>query len=633
LIDDTVLPDIADTVDVDTCPFARVVDVVQPFLTETQTELPSMMMIPSRIMAGSTPRIMMTVRSSAFSVILDSGAEMSVLPLTLAANFQLPIQLPDTVHEVRTFGPSTATLFGPVPLEISICGVLIRHPFYFVDATLPPVVGYDLMKAARLLVDVDNHLVWSRRLPASVPSSPNPPVSVSNPTVNACVSFVCPEPPALPAKEPSPRAPVVEVPSPVSVSGSESPSPMSSVVSRQVSVVVPPLRPCASTLNPNASLFRPRAASLPSDAHRPHADLSTQHRYLPVYPLVDLDDTLVKTPPQSGSIFSIARQPKDTTVPLHLQELFDETVSNAHLSESLQQNLAAVLRCNSDAFATGPLDLGFCAALQHNIDTGDALQIKQSPRRPPFAAREAEDAILDEMLQTGVIEPSNSPWSSPVCMVKKKDDTYRFCIDYCRLNDVTKKDAFPVPDVKDALDSLHGAKYFATIDLLSRYWQLGMTDRAKERSAFCTRRGLFQFTRMPFGLSNAPFSFCRLMHIILKDMLYVLCLCYLDDIVVFSNSPEQLIDRPDAVFSRLRQYGLKAKPSKCVFFKSPIEFLGHLVSADGIEPQPAKLDTIRDWPTPHCLRDVRAFFRIGKLLSPFCEGLCYHRRTVISLDS
>jgi len=110
---------------------------------------------------------------------------------------------------------------------------------------------------------------------------------------------------------------------------------------------------------------------------------------------------------------------------------------------------------------------------KHDIDTGDAFPIKQSPRRPPFAAREAEDAILDEMLQTGVIEPSNSPWSSPVCMVKKKDDTYRFCIDYRRLNDVTKKDAFLVPDVKDALDSLRGAKYFATIDLLSGYWQLG----------------------------------------------------------------------------------------------------------------------------------------------------------------
>jgi len=136
--------------------------------------------------------------------------------------------------------------------------------------------------------------------------------------------------------------------------------------------------------------------------------------------------------------------------------------------------------------------------------------------------------------------------------------------------------------------------YFATIDLLSGYWQLGLTERAKERSAFCTRRGLFQFTRMPFGLSNAPSTFCRLMHIVLSDLLYSQCLRYLDDIIVFADSPEQLIERLDNVFNRLHYYGLKAKPFKCVLFKSPIDFLGHLVSADGIKPQPDKLDTIRN---------------------------------------
>ena len=106
-------------------------------------------------------------------------------------------------------------------------------------------------------------------------------------------------------------------------------------------------------------------------------------------------------------------------------------------------------------------------------------------------------------------------------MVRKKDGSYRYCVDYRRMNSVTIKDAFPVPDVKDALDSLRGAKYFATIDLLSGYWQLCMTQRARERSAVCTTRGLYQFTRMPFGLSNAPASFRRLMQIILHDLLYV----------------------------------------------------------------------------------------------------------------
>ena len=169
-------------------------------------------------------------------------------------------------------------------------------------------------------------------------------------------------------------------------------------------------------------------------------------------------------------------------------------------------------------------------------------------------------------------------------MVKKKDGAYRFCIDYRRLNAVTLKDAFPIPHVKDALDSLRGARYFGTIDMLSGYWQLPMTQEARDRSAFCTRRGLFEFTRTPFGLVNAPASFCRLMQLIFKDMLHKRCFVYLDDIIVFASTPEELIERLDAVFTRLREYGLKAKASKCVLFKSPIAFLGHYMSASKTAP-------------------------------------------------
>jgi len=138
----------------------------------------------------------------------------------------------------------------------------------------------------------------------------------------------------------------------------------------------------------------------------------------PSSPLTDNDETLVKTPLCSGSVYAVDSQ--DLSVPAHLQDLFDQTVQHANLSLSLQQHLAAVLRKNAEAFATIQLDLGYCADLQHDIDTGDALPIKQSPRRPPLSARQAEDDILTEMLNTGVIQPSNSPWSSPVCMVRKK---------------------------------------------------------------------------------------------------------------------------------------------------------------------------------------------------------------------
>jgi len=127
---------------------------------------------------------------------------------------------------------------------------------------------------------------------------------------------------------------------------------------------------------------------------------------------------------------------------------------------------------HAGTFAKDSTDLGYCDVLQHDIDTGDARPIKQSPGRPPLAACTAEDQILDEMLESGVIEPSCSPCASPVCLVKKKEGTYRFCVDYRRVNSVSKKDAFPIPDIQDALDHLRGAKYFATFDLLSSYWQI-----------------------------------------------------------------------------------------------------------------------------------------------------------------
>ena len=147
-----------------------------------------------------------------------------------------------------------------------------------------------------------------------------------------------------------------------------------------------------------------------------------------------------------------------------------------------------------------------------------------------------------------------------------------------------------------------------------------MTYRARERSAFCTRRGLFHFTRMPFGLSGAPASFCQLMSIVLRDMLWKICLCYLDDIIIFGKTPQELLDRLHQVFSRLAEVGLKVKPSKTVLFKTEIDFLGHLVTAQGVNPMPDKLQAIRDWPTPHCLRDVRAFVGLASYYRRFVRN-------------
>jgi len=306
--------------------------------------------------------------------------------------------------------------------------------------------------------------------------------------------------------------------------------------------------------------------------------------------------------------------------PEHVNVLYIDTLENTFFPEEITDGLKQVLYDHRETFAKSSADLGFCPIIKHDIDTGSARPIKQSPRLPPILAREAEDEILDEMLATGVIEPSNSEWASPVWLVKKNDGTFRFCVDYRRVNAVSRKDAFPLPDIRDALDNLRGARYFITADLLSRYWQLGLTDRSKERSAFCTRRGLFHFTRMPFGLCGALSSFCRLMQIVLRDLLWDICLCYFDDIVIFARTPQELLERLRIVLDRHREVGLKVKPSKYELFKTEIKFLGHSVSAHGISPLPEKLKTIKEWPIPHYLKEVRAFFGLASYYRKFVRN-------------
>jgi len=147
-----------------------------------------------------------------------------------------------------------------------------------------------------------------------------------------------------------------------------------------------------------------------------------------------------------------------------------------------------------------------------------------------------------------------------------------------------------------------------------------MSPRAQERSAFCNRRGLYHFKRMPFGLSNAPVTFCRLMHRVLRDHLWCICLCYLDDVIVYTTSQQQLLERLHTILSCLHSVGPKVKPSKCSLFKHRISFLGHMVSAQGIDPQEDKIKSIQDWPVPKCVRDVRAFFGLASYYRKFVKN-------------
>ena len=172
------------------------------------------------------------------------------------------------------------------------------------------------------------------------------------------------------------------------------------------------------------------------------------------------------------------------------------------------------------------------------------------------------------MLENGVIRRSTSPWSSPIVLVQKRDGSWRFCIDFRRVNAVTHKDAYPLPRIDSTLDSLSGAQFFSTLDLTSGYWQVEVAEEDKEKTAFSSPQGHFEFNVMPFGLTNAPATFQRLMECTLAGLTPEECLIYLDDVIVYSSTFDDHLERLKRVFQRLRQAGLRLKPEKCHFVQS-----------------------------------------------------------------
>ena len=261
-------------------------------------------------------------------------------------------------------------------------------------------------------------------------------------------------------------------------------------------------------------------------------------------------------------------------------------LTGTDLSSTQQQKLLELLATFSTLFVTPEEPLGKTSVVRHGIQiTGPP--IRQPLHRIPESLKPVVEHEVHKMLQ-GVVRPSTSPWSSPVVMVRKKDGGWRFCVDYRKVNSVTRQDAYPLPRIDATLDSLAGSVFFTTLDLASGYWQVELDDEAKEKSAFSTQSGHFEFNVMPFGLTNAPATFQRLMECVLAGLVPNECLIYLDDIIVFSTSFADHLTRLEAVFQCLQQAGLKLKPSKCHFARKEVKYLGHIVSAEGIKPNPAK---------------------------------------------
>ena len=269
-------------------------------------------------------------------------------------------------------------------------------------------------------------------------------------------------------------------------------------------------------------------------------------------------------------------------------------------------------------FMANRFDLGFTNTIEHMIETTGS-PVMQYPRRQPMHLEKKVDEMIDELLKAGVIRPCQSPWNAPLVIVGKKDGSIRMCMDYRGLNELTKKESFPMPNINHLLDCLAGAKFFSSLDLGQAYYQVALHEESQEKTAFSTKRGQFCFNRLPFGLATAPATFQRLMHHMLKGIIFDGTIVYLDDILIYGKDKEEHDKRLEEVFKRIQETGLKINPEKCEIYKKKLIFLGHTVSEFGIQTNEDKIRAIIEAERPKCAKQLRSFLGLTNYYRRFVK--------------
>ena len=296
----------------------------------------------------------------------------------------------------------------------------------------------------------------------------------------------------------------------------------------------------------------------------------------------------------------------------------EQSLDETDLNQIEKRKLSDLIQTFPDVFSE---KTGKTNKVKHEIKL---LPGSQPCNLPPYriapARRQIVEENLREMLQDNVIVPSKSPWASPVVLAPKKDGTLRFCVDYRKLNAISIRDAYPIPRIDDTLDSLQEAKFISTLDLRTGYWQVEMDEKSREKTAFITQKGLFEFKVMPYGLTNAPATFQRLMDVVLAGLKWQCCLVYIDDVIIYSSTFEQHIEDLKKVFEALRSANLTLKTSKCHFCRRETKYLGHVITKEGVKPDPDLIKSVVDFPRPQTIKDVQSFLGLTGYYRRFIEN-------------
>jgi hypothetical protein len=298
-----------------------------------------------------------------------------------------------------------------------------------------------------------------------------------------------------------------------------------------------------------------------------------------------------------------------------------------HMAPSERELIEPVLKKYAHVFHDEETnDFKSTNVIVHRIELTDPTPIRRPQYRTPFALRSEMESQVKDMLKKGVIQKSHSPWSAPAILVPKKSldkkPKYRFCVDFRALNAVTKFDPYPLPDLEHNISNLFGSKYFSILDCYSGFWQINIAEQHKEITGFTVPSGHYEFNRLPFGLSNSPANFRRLMDIVSQDLVGTDCYLYLD-VILFSNTAEEHAQKLERVLDRVEKANLQLHPGKCEIAQPRVKYLGYTLSGERVSASSDKVDEVKNYPVPRNAKDTRAFLGLAsfyrRLVPKFAE--------------
>ncbi|XP_060758004.1 uncharacterized protein LOC132868818 [Neoarius graeffei] len=552
---------------------------------------------------GESLQIPITVNGIPTEAVVDTGAQTTVISEALYQNCseEQPTSLCKTYLLNAGVGEGMKAKQG-LPVTFKIASKTINWAVHVAPIRDSVLLGLDLMKAHDVVIHARGKVfIGNELVPSKIVGGDGADYSVARvllreattiPPTSECVVW---------GEVENPKPGVPAVLEPLNITEAVASGSVATTMEKQV-----PVRLCNFSTS-KAALLKGVCLGLLVEAY-PEKPKSLWVKRAATDGKSELENV---SPLVIGRVATLADLPE------HLHCLVEATSET--LNEEQQQHFLQLLLTYQSLFAKGDSYLGYLSAVTHKIDTGLAKPVRQPVRRTPLGFQGEEETHLQDMLRAGVITPSSSEWASPVVLVRKKDGGVRWCVDYRSLNSLTIKDAYPLPKI-ECLDVLGRASLFSTLDLQSGYWQIAVDSKDREKTAFITKWGLYEYTRMPFGLCNAPSTFQRAMELVLRGLQWETLLIYLDDVIVLGRNVGESLNRLAQVFERLHEYGLKLKPSKCHLLQEEVLFLGHIVSGDGICPNPALVRDVQLWEPPSNIQELQAFL-----------GLCnYYRKFVPS---